>query len=151
MAGMSVEGDAVEQEAQTEVAPASDERKWRKVLVGGMIGAVALTVAGGVYSLSGASTPRFERAADACEVPWLLILGDDGRTMTISGGGEKETMYSIEDIACILDELEVPDSMLSRMDSTRALDGQQVGEWDGITARWTYHPEPGLSLILTED
>ena len=34
--------------------------------------------------------------------------------------------------------------------AARALDGQQTDEWDGISARWTYHPEDGLHLVLRD-
>ena len=44
----------------------------------------------------------------------------------------------------------VPSYVVSHIDSTRALDGQQVDEWDGISARWTFHPESGLHLVLRE-
>ena len=50
----------------------------------------------------------------------------------------------------VLTELEVPCYVTSHIDSTRALDGQQTDEWDGISARWTFHPESGLHLVLRD-
>lgn len=135
---------------QPETEPAPTRGGWKSFIVIAAVVVVAL-IGFGVLRSADLFTPRFEKAADACEVPWLFALGDEGKTLALSGGGEEATMYSIEDIACILNELDVPDSVLLRIDSTRALDGQQVAEWDGITARWTYHPDPGLSIILTEE
>lgn len=130
-------------------APATRVNWKRNIVIATAIGVVLVGFTA-LYN-SGAFTPRFEKAADACEVPWLFALGDEGKTLALGGGGEEATMYSIEDIACILNELDAPDSVLMQIDSTRALDGMQVAEWDGITARWTYHPEPGLNIILTEN
>jgi hypothetical protein len=78
-----------------------------------------------------------------------LALGDEGRSMTITGAGH----YSgadIEDVACVLDQLDIPDSVVARIDSTRALDGMQEASWDDFTAVWTYHPDDGLNLIIED-
>lgn len=40
--------------------------------------------------------------------------------------------------------------MTAQMDSTRALDGMQTAEWDTFEAKWTYHPDDGLDVIITE-
>jgi len=39
--------------------------------------------------------------------------------------------------------------VISRMSATRALDGMQDGQWEGISASWTYHPDDGLNITLT--
>ncbi|WP_225498444.1 hypothetical protein [Arthrobacter sp. M4] len=56
----------------------------------------------------------------------------------------------MSDIACILKAVNVPDSVVSQMDSTRALDGMQRASWDKISASWTYHPDNGFRVILSE-
>ena len=55
----------------------------------------------------------------------------------------------IERIACSLGEIGTPDHVIAQMDGTRALDGMREAEWDGFTAKWTYHPDDGLDVILT--
>jgi hypothetical protein len=45
----------------------------------------------------------------------------------------------------------VPESVTAQMDGTRALDGRQPASWDGYTASWTFHPDSGFDLIITED
>ncbi|WP_269142641.1 hypothetical protein [Georgenia yuyongxinii] len=37
------------------------------------------------------------------------------------------------------------------MTSTRALDGRQTAEWDGVVATWSFHPDDGLDVILELD
>lgn len=54
------------------------------------------------------------------------------------------------DLSCVLGELGTPDSVIAQMEATRALDGMQFAEWDGFEASWTYHPDDGLDLIITE-
>jgi hypothetical protein len=76
-------------------------------------------------------------------------ISDDGRSLTITGKGEAErTGASLRKITCVLAELDVPDAVVSRMDRTRALDGAQEAEWDGLRAWWTYHPDEGLEIIV---
>ena len=43
-----------------------------------------------------------------------------------------------------------PTTVIAQMDSTRALDGTRDATWDGMTATWTYHPDDGLDVILTD-
>ncbi len=61
------------------------------------------------------------------------------------GGGTA----TIDDITCVMDELEAPESVLAQMGSTRALDGMQSATWSTYKATWTYHPDDGLDLIIT--
>ena len=79
-------------------------------------------------------------------------IGDDGRTITFDTKGEDEASgHSIDDVACVLLGLDLPDSMVGRIEATRALDGMQTGEWDDYTATWTYHPTNGMTMIVTTD
>jgi hypothetical protein len=36
------------------------------------------------------------------------------------------------------------------MDNTRALDGMQTASWGNYEASWTYHPDEGLDVVVTE-
>jgi len=57
---------------------------------------------------------------------------------------------TFEEITCVLGELNAPTSVTARMDSTRALDGMQDAEWGKFAASWTYHPDAGLDVIITQ-
>ncbi|GGI01388.1 hypothetical protein GCM10007170_40710 [Arthrobacter liuii] len=57
---------------------------------------------------------------------------------------------SLKEIFCVLNALSVPDSVVTQMDATRALDGMQRASWDKISATWTYHPNTRFRVILTE-
>lgn len=51
---------------------------------------------------------------------------------------------------CILAQVKTPDYVIAQMDRTRALDGTQHGSWGNISASWSYHPDSGLDVVLTE-
>jgi hypothetical protein len=86
------------------------------------------------------------------------VLGDGGYTITLIGEPEdpywvnitKVTGLTIRDMTCVLTALSVPDSIVSQIDATRALDGMQRASWNRFSASWTYHPDHGLRIILTE-
>lgn len=79
-------------------------------------------------------------------------LADENETLVIDMAGEDygSGTATFADIECVLDELAAPQSIVAKMGSTRALDGMQTADWSGYEATWTYHPDDGLDLILTE-
>lgn len=109
--------------------------------------------------------PTITEAFETCGE--VGLVEDDGATIILEGYGDTLTelvgeddelhdamttlgLASTEDQACVLNELEVPMSVASHMSSTRALDGTQTDSWDGYEASWTYHPDDGLNLTVTE-
>jgi pyruvate/2-oxoglutarate dehydrogenase complex dihydrolipoamide acyltransferase (E2) component len=78
-------------------------------------------------------------------------LGDGETSLSLDGRGEED--YSgapMSDINCALDAINVPDFVRAQMDKTRALDGVQTETWDNITAKWSYHPNSGFNVSLSE-
>lgn len=99
-----------------------------------------------------AQPSRFELAKEACFLPNSpdAALGDGGRTLFIDHRGEDELDdLSTEKVLCLLAQLDAPESVVDHMFQTRAIDGIQENGWDGISARWTYHPDTGLAITLT--
>jgi len=96
------------------------------------------------------NTP-IEDAVDTCNlsIESGVDVGDGGRTLLIDTKGEEDAFgTNVASVACLLAELDVSDAVVSRIDSTRALDGRQEGEWGEYTASWGYHPDSGLDLII---
>ncbi|MCW2533307.1 MAG: hypothetical protein JWP62_2877 [Blastococcus sp.] len=93
-------------------------------------------------------TSVLEMAADRCQVDG--VVGDDGSSVELDMKGDdyNSGTLTFTSVACVLDELGIPDSVMSKMDSTRSIDGRQTEDWDGIEANWTYHPDDGLDVIL---
>lgn len=118
-------------------------------LVVGIVGSLLVaSVAGGVGSL--VTTSPMADAAAACEVEtnsWIDV-GDEGRSISMKSEGEETEGAELSDIVCIFAELDTPDSVINRMDSTRALDGRQTATWDQFSASWGYHPDDGLDIVI---
>ncbi|TDW28941.1 hypothetical protein [Cryobacterium psychrophilum] len=118
-------------------------------LVVGVVGSLLVaSVAGGLGSIAMGS-PMTD-ATTTCEIkddPWITV-GDEGRSISMQSEGEEAVGADFEDLACVLLELDTPDSVISRIDSTRALDGRQTGTWDGFSASWGYHPDNGLDIVI---
>jgi hypothetical protein len=77
-----------------------------------------------------------------------IDLGDNGQSISMSSEGEDSAGAEYADISCVLAELEVPDSVETRIGTTRALDGRQSADWDRFTASWGYHPDSGLNIVI---
>ena len=148
----NTESQAVTKQASETASPRKPRGRWAAIAIPLGVAAVALLAGPPIIRASQeAMAPRFERAAEACELAPVLVVADKGKTLTLTTAGKSGASYTdIEDVACVLAQLEVPSYVVSHIDSTRALDGQQVDEWDGISARWTYHPEDGLHLVLRD-
>ena len=81
-----------------------------------------------------------EAAWSRCSTPGVLT---DGATTLILDtiGDEDVTGDQYERVSCVLDVLDMPASVESHINSTRALDGMQTDTWGKVSARWTYHPD----------
>lgn len=83
---------------------------------------------------------------------YVGTLQDDGRSLSVRGYGQDNEpslqVGSIESTLCVLDALDAPSSVLSRMETTRALDGTQEATAGGMVYRWSYHPDSGMNFIV---
>lgn len=79
-----------------------------------------------------------------------IELGDLGQSLTMDSEGTDYLDEGVDytDIECVLQALDIPDSVTSRMDNTRALDGRQSAEWGGLSASWNYHPDSGTNVVI---
>ncbi|WP_143447450.1 hypothetical protein [Kineosporia sp. R_H_3] len=129
-------------------------------------GAAATPADGGSSSTAKqvpAIEPRLENALLACsELPEPayvsaasdgVTVGDRGASLTLDGHGEDDLPgvgLTTDQIGCVASELRVTDAVVAQMDSTTAMQGRQNATWDGFEASWTYHPDNGLDLIITD-
>lgn len=88
-------------------------------------------------------------AVEACDRSGYLEISDGGRTLNVWTEGEETHGASQSELDCVVEMLEVPTSVTSRMWSTRALDGMQSGTWGDFEASWNYHPDNGFKFIVT--
>lgn len=103
-----------------------------------------------IAAAEAAKSTFFADAAQRCGAAGVVEIADEGRTMIVDGEGEDfgSGDVTFTKLDCLLDEVNVPASVRSKMYATRSLDGRQSGEWDDISASWSYHPDDGLDLIL---
>jgi len=122
------------------------------LILGLVIGLVAVPVIGNVAGgvISAAKPSLITAATEACGVEnnLYIVVGDEGQSVSMDSVGEESAGADYSDILCVLDELDVPDSVLNRINSTRALDGRQTADWDNFTASWGYHPNSGANIII---
>lgn len=119
------------------------------------IGGIAGIAAANTGDDSGATfvpaSTQIEQAQTRCAPSDAgFVAGDNGRSLTVDGAG-LPAGPAVEDLVCVLYELDTPDAVLSRMNSTRALDGMQDASWAGYRAAWTYHPDDGLWMVIEQD
>jgi len=126
-----------------------------KKVVTGVVGAVAAVALG--YTVLVVAVPtKLESSHAKCveENPRFAdysALDEDGRGLFLDGAGDESVGLVISDLSCAIMSVGVPDSVVSRMDSTTSLMGQQEATFDGITVRWSYHPNNGLDLSFEID
>ncbi len=89
-------------------------------------------------------------AVATCDVADSLGVNvmDEGASLQLSTTGKESSGASYTEVICVLEELDVPDSVVARFGTTRALDGQQTADWNGFSASWGYHPDTGLDVVV---
>lgn len=99
------------------------------------------------------NTPSLKSIGEKYGDDWFCTIADDGSYLTIDTDpldlGEYITDGSDEAIKDINKELGFPDSVYAQMISTRALDGVQTYEKNGVNVQWTFHPDNGLEVIYS--
>ncbi len=146
--------------------PPAPRKSRRGLLVGSVIaGVVLLATAGmlwvilrpdGLTPAPGASPSiaanraALQSAKSTCSPATEAVrVTDGGTTLLFDGYGEEDFAGAPSiDLTCIMGALSAPESVQSRMQHTRALDGRQEDTWPGFSASWTYHPDNGLDLIV---
>lgn len=120
------------------------------LVVGIAIGVVIGFSAGPAPAADSSSSEAITNAVHGCElvdtVGVTVMDGGESVTLETAGNDTKGAPYS--DVVCVLDALEMPESVKSRMASTRSLDGMQDVTWPGYAASWNYHPDNGLNIIV---
>lgn len=99
------------------------------------------------------SGPSLAGAVEICGLSDSALM-DEGASLMLDGRGEDDRASTpgkldVEELACALVALEVSEATISKMSSTRALDGMQSASDKNFEYTWTYHPDNGLDIIVT--
>ena len=104
-------------------------------------------------STEAAAVPRLQSAYDTCKAfsnvggMKAVHVKDAGSTMIIA---TKHVPLASEAISCIADELNTPRSIISRVNHTSSVMGELNGTSDNLNYSWTFHPDNGLNMVVTE-
>lgn len=125
-----------------------------------ILGVILLPVMAVLAGCSGAppASDAISQAVKSCELEAnrSVTVGDAGKSLTIDGlSQETRVGLATARMGCLFAALGTPDAVLSQMTATRALDGRQEATWTtnegaALKASWTYHPDDGLDVIVTE-
>lgn len=130
------------------------QRRSRRSLF--LIGGAAIIIVAAVVAIvaTQANKPsRLQAAFDECGMEKRVgaEITDDGHTVLLDQKGEEDAEgLDIIEVGCFLYAVDVPSSVSAQMDSTRALDGRQSAEFDGIKVSWIYHPDSGIDMIFED-
>lgn len=126
-----------------------------KKVIGIVFGVVAAAAIGAtVFAITAPTKLEAAYAQCAPASPNFIThsaLDEDGKGWFLDGEGEESSGLGVSELACAIQYAAVPDSVISRMDTTTALMGQQEASFDGVTVRWTYHPDNGLDMSFEMD
>jgi hypothetical protein len=114
-------------------------------------GAALLLVAGGWLAFQSFNESQlFDRATEACSASNSrgVTVDSGGRAMYLNGEGEDSAGVNVLVQICILNELNVPESVFDRIAGTTSLMGVQTARWENLEASWTYHPKNGLDISI---
>lgn len=146
---------------QPSVRPRKSRRSpWLFASIGGaiglalglVIGLVAVPAIGtGIMSQAEALAPSpFVVALDTCDLSdsAYATIGDDGASLELQSEGDEAVGMSADEFVCVIEALDVSDAVISRLETTRALDGRQEASWGNFSASWTYHPDNGVNMLI---
>ncbi|MFU8947910.1 hypothetical protein ACLRGF_14390 [Mycetocola zhadangensis] len=122
------------------------------LVAGLLLGTVAIPATLGVGerfadAVGGGPIPASVETCEVADNRWITV-GDDGASLTMNSFGAESDGADLDEIFCVLKELEAPDSVTSLIESTRALDGRQTATWNDLAASWGYHPDDGLDIVI---
>lgn len=91
------------------------------------------------------NTCKSDTGWDSSEDWFSIPFIDDGAGIELYSD-----VFPVFMIECITSELGMSQAEWSRVMSTRALDGMVDAQWEGYEASWTYHPDSGLRMVVSQ-
>jgi hypothetical protein len=134
--------------------PGRGGNKRTYVALGILAGAVVFLALIAVVVTSLGKGEVLEDAVAACDLESnsYAQIGDDGDSLLLDMEGEGDSDgLTFSYVMCVLEALEMPDSVENRMGQTTSMDGMQDASWESIHASWKYHPDDGLDVILERE
>lgn len=136
--------------------PRRKKRRWKlglgMFILGFFSGIIATIVSVvGLAMLVGGQDQAFAQAVTACKAAPHATVASDGSSLEMNTFGKKQPGMSVVTLGCVLQELDAPESLMQRMNTTRAIDGTREETWGSYRATWTYHPNQGLHVVISRE
>ena len=136
--------------------PRRKNRRWKlglgMFILGFFSGIIATIVSVvGLAMLVGGQEQAFAQAVTACKAAPHATVASDGSSLEMNTFGKKQSGMSVVTLGCVLQELDAPESLMQRMNTTRAIDGTREETWGSYRATWTYHPNQGLHVVISRE
>lgn len=95
---------------------------------------------------------KLERTFDksGCD-PYYCEISKEGTYLEIDTNPDNKLNFSSQEAFEIIKkanaELKLPESLSKKIDSTTAIDGRQVYNFENVSVSWIFHPEQGYEVI----
>ncbi len=91
---------------------------------------------------------RLETAFDGCSraEKRTVEVADQGNTIIVDTGSSSDIFGAV----CIFSGLDTPSSIMSAVQNTNSLMGMQQADDGDLHYSWSYHPDNGLNLVVTD-
>jgi hypothetical protein len=76
-----------------------------------------------------------------------LSLTDEGGTIVVDTRSEYGSVAGMD---CVLEKLGTSESVKAEMGRTTAMMGVQEADEDGLHYSWSYHPDNGVDMVITD-
>jgi len=87
------------------------------------------------------------RSTISGETPGAFVVADEGHSILVDTDNDNG---DISMLACILVKTGASEALIHDMDATSALMGRQHAEEHGYTYEWSYHPDSGINMTITD-
>ena len=145
--------EQIEPDGSSTVENQADKKEGSKKPSMGLLLALAIAAIAIFALFNCAGKPNLRDAYNQyCSSVYAEVASDgsylsiDTNPYDLDGYSDSEAVIAIENVNKALG---LPESVLTRMGSTRALDGTQTYSNDKLEVSWTYHPDNGLQVIYS--
>lgn len=99
---------------------------------------------------------RFNDAIEFCNIETTgfrpgVSITENGDSLFLDGSGDsggERTLLTVDDIFCVLSQLNIPQTIISRMSNTNSLMGVLEDKYEDIKVSWSYSGNNGLDVYF---
>ena len=104
-----------------------------------------------IYNRQSVFQKAIEDAGGKNHVGEWAVASGDGKSLRVDTNPADEPNFYDPDALSAIEKINsalgLPDSLLQKMNATRAVDGRLTERYGRIKVSWTYHPDRGLEIV----